>query len=121
MQEKILALAKQITGASEADLSLLETLCKAAETYWTLRLRTAFTPAGCSEAFCCAAAFTAAANLHAGKSGDGVGSFTAGNVSIKGKTGGERADDAAILRQTAERLMVPYTMPPAFHFKGVPG
>jgi len=121
MQEKIVALAKQITGAGDEELSLLETLCKAAETYWTLRLRTDITPADCSEAFCCAAAFTAAANLHAGKSGDGVASFTAGEVSIKGKTSGERADDTAALRQTAERLMTLYTMPAAFHFKGVQG
>ena len=67
-----------------------------------------------------AAAFTAAADMMAGGGGD-VASFTAGQVSVKGRTAAETAALAGSLRQAAEELMAPYTEPGDFAFLGVPG
>lgn len=118
MQEKILALALAVSGAGEERQPLLEALCGGAETYWKGRLRDGVTAEDCLESFCCAAAFTAAADLEAGRGG-GVASFTAGVVSVKGLSGAESAARAAVLRQTAERLMEPYAAANGFCFKGV--
>ena len=118
MQEKILALALAVSGAGEERRPLLEALCGAAETYWKGRLRDGVTEEDCLESFCCAAAFTAAADLAAGQGG-GVSAFTAGAVSVKGLGGAESAARATALRQTAERLMEPYAAANGFCFKGV--
>ena len=88
LQETVLTLARAVSGAGEQDEVLLETLCRAAEAYWRGRLRQGVTAEDCGEAFPCAAAFTAAADLAAGQDG-GIESFTAGSVSVKG--GGESA------------------------------
>ena len=118
MLEKIIGLARVLTGAGEDEEALLESLCRAAETLWTGRLRE---DAGdCGEALCCAAAFTAAADLAAGQGG-GMTSFTAGEISVKGCGGAEAIARAAALRQTAERLMAPYAQTGDFAFKGVRG
>lgn len=121
MQERILALAIGIVGASENEQQLLEALCIAAETAWVARLREGIAAEDCGEAFCCAVAFTAAADYIIGRSGNGVASFTAGEISIKGKDGSDGTIQAAALRQTAERLMTPYTEEKAFCFRGVRG
>jgi len=121
MQERILALAMGIVGADERNQELLKALCIAAETAWMARLREGVAAENCGEAFCCAVAFTAAADFSVGRSCDGVASFTAGEISIKGKTGTEGAAQAAALRKTAERLMEPYAIPEEFCFKGVRG
>lgn len=118
MQEKILSLALAVSGAGEAERPLLEMLCDAAETFWKGRLRDGVTVENCLESFCCAAAFTAAAELAAGQGG-GVSSFTVGAVSVKGCGGMESAARAAALRETAERLMEPYAAVSGFCFKGV--
>ena len=118
MREKILALALAVSDAGEERQPLLEELCGAAETYWKSRLREGVTAEDCLESLCCAAAFTAAADLAAGQGG-GVSSFTAGAVSVKGLGGAESAARAAALRQTAERLMEPYAAANGFCFKGV--
>ena len=118
MQEKILSLALAVSGAGEERRPLLEALCGAAETYWKGRLRDGVTEEDCLESFCCAAAFTAVADLAVGKGG-GVASFTAGVVSVKSLGGAESAARAAALRQTAERLMEPYAAANGFCFKGV--
>lgn len=118
MQEKILALALAVSGAGEERRPLLEALCGAAETFWKGRLRDGVTAEDCPESFCCAAAFTAAADLAAGQGG-GVAAFTAGAVSVKGLSGAESAARTVALRQTAERLMEPYAATNGFCFKGV--
>ena len=118
MQEKILALALAVSGGGEEHRALLETLCAAAETAWRARLRDGVTAEDCPDSFCCAVAFTAAADLAAGQGG-GISAFTAGVVSVKGCGGAENAARAAALRQTAERLMEPYAEPGGFCVKGV--
>ena len=62
MGERILELA---LAAGGGDRALLEPLCNAAVRAWTARLREGLTAEDCGEAFPCAAAFTAAADLAA--------------------------------------------------------
>lgn len=121
MTERILELACGITGVSDAENSLLEALCHAAEAAWMSRLKSEFTAEDCGEAFLCAAAFTAAADYVVSRGGDDVASFTAGEISIKRKNGSEGEAQAAALRKTAERLMAPYAVAESFAFKGVQG
>ena len=121
MQEQILRLAQGITGAGEDDQALLKALCTAAETAWAARLKEGASAETCSEAFGCAVAFTASADFLISKSGEQVSSFTAGEISVKNKEGTNAATSAAALRQTAERLMVPYAEAVGFAFKGVRG
>ena len=120
LQETILTLATAAAGAGEQDETLLETLCRAAETYWRGRLRTGVAAEDCGEAFPCAAAFTAAADLAAGQGG-GIESFTAGSVSVKGAGGENAARRAESLRRSAEARMAPFTEPGDFAFRGVSG
>ena len=119
MTERIVALAKGIAGAEEHELPLLEALCGAAEQLWSSRLKTDMTPELCGEAFCCAVAFTAAADYAVGQEADGVSGFSAGDVSVQLRGGNGRTAAADALRQTAERLMAPYAEPEDFCFKGV--
>ena len=119
LQETVLTLARAVSGAGEQDEVLLETLCRAAEAYWRGRLRQGVTAEDCGEAFPCAAAFTAAADLAAGQDG-GIESFTAGSVAVKG--GGESAARRAeSLRRSAEERMAPFAEPGDFAFQGVRG
>ena len=120
LQETVLTLARAVSGAGEQDEVLLETLCRAAEAYWRGRLRQGVTAEDCGEAFPCAAAFTAAADLAAGQGG-GIESFTAGSVSVKGGGGESAARRAESLRRSAEALMAPFTEPGDFAFRGVSG
>ena len=85
MREEILTLARIVSGAGEAEEALLESLCQAARLRWEGRLRQGLTPEDCGRAFACAAAFTAAADLTAGRGGGAVSAFTAGDLSIKGR------------------------------------
>ena len=121
MLETILELARTVSGAGEAEKDLLEALCQAAETAWTGRLRQGVTPEDCGPAFPCAAAFTAAADLVTGRSGDAVAAFKAGDVSVERRDGADGAALAAALRQTAERLMAPYARETGFAFRRVRG
>ncbi len=119
MHETIVKLASAITmaGTGEAETTLLDSLCTAAETDWTRRLRQGVTPSECGSAFVCAAAFTAAAGMMSAGSG-GVTSFTAGDVSVRcGGSGGESGPKALLTQ--AERLMAPYTEADDFAFYGV--
>ena len=59
MEERILALAAGIVGGEPS--ALLRSLCAAAEAAWRGRLRPGVEVETCGEAFCCGAAFTAAA------------------------------------------------------------
>ena len=120
LQETVLTLARAVSGAGEQDEVLLETLCRAAEAYWRGRLRQGVTAEDCGEAFPCAAAFTAAADLAAGQVG-GIESFTAGSVSVKGVGGESAARRAESLRRSAEERMAPFAEPGDFAFQGVRG
>ena len=64
-QETVLTLARELSGAGEAEEALLELLCQAAEQQWEKRLRPGMTAEDCGKAFPCAVAFTAAADLAA--------------------------------------------------------
>ena len=119
--ETILTLAKVLSGAGEDEEPLLEALCQAAERQWERRLRPGVTAEDCGEAFPCAAAFTAAADLAAARGGDGVSGFTAGSVSVRIRSAAESCALAESLRRTAERLMAPFAAPEDFCFRGVRG
>lgn len=121
MTEEILMLARAVSGAGDAESPLLEPLCQAARRRWESRLRPGLTPEDCREAFVCAAAFTAAADLAAGRGGGAVSAFTAGEVSVKGRGAAESASLARGLRETAEGLMAPYAGEDSFCFRGVRG
>ena len=71
-QETALTLARELSGAGEAEEALLELLCQAAEQQWEKRLRPGMTTEDCGKAFPCAVAFTAAADLAAARGGEGV-------------------------------------------------
>lgn len=117
MRERIQALAQALAGP--ANETLAETLSGAAEALWRGRLKEDVTEADCGEALLCAAAFTVAADLLAG--GGGIAAFTAGDLSVKGPSGGERLASAQALREAAERLMAPYALPGDICLKGVGG
>ena len=68
-QETALTLARELSGAGEAEEALLELLCQAAEQQWEKRLRPGMTTEDCGKAFPCAVAFTAAADLAAARGG----------------------------------------------------
>ena len=90
-QETALTLARELSGAGEAEEALLELLCQAAEQQWEKRLRPGMTTEDCGKAFPCAVAFTAAADLAAARGGEGVSGFTAGSVSVPMTERDERA------------------------------
>ena len=121
LQETVLTLARELSGAGEAEEALLELLCQAAEQRWNMRLRPGVTAEDCGEAFSCAVAFTAAADLAAARGGDGVSGFTAGSVSVRIRSAAESCALAESLRRTAERLMAPFAAPEDFCFRGVRG
>ena len=118
MEEQILRLAENLTGAEGAELEVLATLCAVEDTLWCDRLRPDLTPEDCGEAFLCAVAFCAAADFYAIQSVEDVESFTAGEISIKRRSG-DNGGKATAMRQTAERLMAPYAAAGGFAFKGV--
>lgn len=118
VEEEILKLALAAGGAAEEERELLSRLCAAARRSWEERLRRGLRAEDCGEAFPCAAALTAAADLIACRGGgDRVESFTAGEISVR--TAG--ISPAGELRETAERLMAPYTAAEGFCFQGVRG
>ena len=120
MEERILEMARTLSGAGEADLPALALLCAAAQACWESRLPRETTAEDCGPAFLCAAACTAAAGFMAGQ-GTAAVSFTAGDISVRGPGGGERQAAARSLERTAERLMSPYVSPGDLFLKGVRG
>ena len=66
-QETALTLARELSGAGEAEEALLELLCQAAEQQWEKRLRPVMTTDDGDKAVPCAVAFTAAADLAAAR------------------------------------------------------
>ena len=121
VRETALPLARELSGAGEAEEALLELLCQAAEQQWEKRLRPGMTTEDCGKAFPCAVAFTAAADLAAARGGEGVSGFTAGSVSVRIRGAAESCALAESLRRTAERLMAPFAVPDDFCFRGVRG
>ncbi len=115
MQERILKVAMTVTGAGEEELELLAALCEAAETLWKGRLKSGVSAEDCGSTFLCAAAFSAAADFFACRSG--VESFKAGEISVK--SGGKA--QGTELRKSAEQMMAPYVQPESFCFKEVRG
>ena len=88
-QETALTLARELSGAGEAEEALLELLCQAAEQQWEKRLRPGMTTEDCGKAFPCAVAFTAAADLaaarikaHAGSSSASIAHSTASTAPV---------------------------------------
>ena len=118
MTEKIVAMAKAL-GAGEEQEELLSVLCQAAQRELEGRLRPELTPEDCESAFVPAAAWMALAwlNTGGGTGGEGITSFTAGDVTIRREGGRE---SAALLDQ-AQRLMAPYVRDRGFSFLGVRG
>ena len=117
-----MTLADSMAGAGESGQALLEQLCEVSIALWKGRLREGVTVEDCGSAFICAAAFTAAAEFALGHSGSGAESFTAGEISVKGRAAAETAALAKNLRQAAAELMAPYTTASAdFAFLGVQG
>lgn len=122
MHEEIVKLAQTVSGAGEGEAELLDLLCGAAEQAWTRQLRPEVTAKDCGGALMCAAAFTAAADLAAARSGGGsVTSFTAGEVSIQTRAAAESAAQGEELREAARRLMLPYIREDAVVLMGVRG
>lgn len=119
MEERILSLARTLSGAGETDLPALALLCAAAQAHWESRLPQGTAAEDCGPAFVCAAACTAAAGFAAGPGG--AASFTAGDISVKGPDGPERQAAVQGLERMAERLMAPFAAPGDFFWKGVRG
>lgn len=117
MHETILTLASTLTNAAEAEIALLTTLCSAAEAAWAARLREDMAVSDCADAYTCACALSAAAELTAARSAGG--SFTAFRAGDISASGGDGAADTGTLRSAAERLMAPYALPDDFAFCGV--
>ena len=119
MRKRILELALAACGGGEAERTLLEPLCAAAERSWLGRLREGVRPGECGEALLCAAALSAAADLTVGEGGGA--SFSAGDVSVRPESGADRARRAESLRQAAERLMEPFVRAEGLWARGVEG
>lgn len=105
-----------VLGKRGEDEEELRVLCGAAVEELKGLLREDVTPEDCGEVFPLAAAWMAlgAAEI----SGDGVESFTAGEVSIRKKDGLERR---AALRLQAMEVMKPWLRDTGFVFRGVRG
>ena len=119
MTDEIIALAKTLTAATEAEEGLLELLAGAAEQRLTAMLRADVTAETCGGAFLCAAALLAAADLLGTRQGaaEGVERFTAGDVSVTRTVGGTTAES---LRRQALEMIKPYCGG-SFAFWGVRG
>lgn len=110
MEEQILRITQALCGLDEAP-EALRAFCRAAEATLRGRLRA---DAHCDEdSFLCAAAMLAAGNYLSAASA-GVGSFTAGTISVS-RSG---ADAAGLIRQ-AEEILRPYLKDDGFAFLGV--
>lgn len=118
MSEHIKSLASVIAQPSDEEEPLLAALCASAETELRSKLRPNVTPEDCGDAFACAAALLAAAELMPCRPG-GVEQFTAGDVTIR--TNGGSIETALAMRRQAEKLLAPYAADEGFAFLGVRG
>lgn len=118
MEEKILAVAKIVTGAPEEEWTYLESLCTAETEHLRSRMKEALCEQT-QDAFICAAGWLAAANYYCGKGGNGVASWSAGEVSVKEKDAAAWNAVAENLRRAAEQLMKGKLCDEQFAFLGV--
>lgn len=120
MEETILSLAQSLCGAEDQRLPYLEALCRAAQERWSRRLKSGVSQEECAEAMECASALWAAADFLE-SDGQGVSSFTAGELTIHERTGEDRSAMCQGMRRAAQRLMAPYAQMEDFCFREVRG
>ncbi len=102
---------------SEGEQAALRAMCQAASDGLTARLRPGVSAETCGESFVCAAAWIALGSYSAAAGADGIGSFTAGDVTVS-SSGKNAAAEA--LRLQAELTMAPY-LQDTVQFAGVRG
>lgn len=116
MVEQIYAQAVLLAGElSEHQSTVLDALCSAVYASLAARLREGLTPEDCKADFIAAASLLALAALGSAGDEDGVEQITAGDFTIRKKSG-----DAAsnCLRAQAELMIAPY-LKDWFTFRGV--
>ena len=112
--EDITAAAQAFAGnLTDAQRSVLERLCAAADSDLCARLREGLSPADCYDSFVCAAAWLALSRLEPNRSG-GAESFTAGAISVR-----RGAGTAQNLIARAEAMMRPYLRDSGLDFRRV--
>jgi len=110
------AAAAGLGEPTEAEQTLLRSLCRAAEAALAARLRGGVSETDCRDAFVCAAAWTALSHFMTGARADGVTGFAAGDLKITKESGAAASE----LLGRAELLMAPYVAD-SFSFRGVRG
>lgn len=120
MTEQIVAMARSLGHLEPDQEPGLEALCRAARGELAGRLREGLAPQDCAGAFVLGCAWLALSWL-AGAEDGAVEQFTAGEVSIRTRGSGERAQRAAALRLQAETVLAPYLADRGFAFRGTPG
>ena len=115
-----MALARRLGHVDGGQEEALELLCRAAQTELAGRLQDGGRPEDCREAFALACAWLALAGLAAG-TGGAAESFTAGDLSIRTRSGADADQRAAALRLQAETVLGPYLKDRGFAFQGVEG
>lgn len=118
MTQRIMELARTLGNVSADEEELLATLCGAAGQELTGALRAGVTPEDCPEAFALAGAWLVLAGLEVSRAAQQAESFTAGDVTVRG---GSAGDKAQMLRAQAKRLMAGWTKNDTFLFYGVKG
>ena len=119
MLDEILAFAKMAGQVEEGEEELLSLLCQVAERELASKLKNGVKPEDCAGAFVIAAAWLALSLLCVSRQEDRVESWSVGEVSVK--RGADAAEQAAVYRGQAERLMQPYCEDDGFAFIGVRG
>ena len=109
-----------MTLAGDEDQQKMQCLCDAAQAQLSARLREGVTAEDCGGAFPCAVAWLALA-LRALEEGgrEDCASFTAGDLSIHGKTAAEGERLSATLRREAYLLLQPWLKDENFAFRSV--
>ena len=120
MTQEIMALCRAM-GASQDQEELLLPLVQAVESQLAGRLKEGAAPEDCGPAFPLAAAMTVMDRLSGvtGGGGEGVTSFTAGDLTIRKEAGSGGLSKS--LSAQAERLLVPWLGDTGFVFRGVEG
>lgn len=119
LTEEIELKARQLTGTDESD-EALKAFCELAAEEAALRLRAGISPESIKGCFTSAAALLAAADLFElrNKSGYGLSSFSAGNISAS--FAGLKSDPSA-LRERAWCMLAKHTEHSGFGFMEVRG
>ncbi len=120
MTERIMALCGAM-GANEDQEELLLPLVQAVRDQLAGRLRPGIMPGDCGPAFALAAAMITMERLSGlqeeGSAGE-VTSFTAGDLTIQKRSGGQTAKS---LSEQAEEMLAPWLRDEGFLFRGVAG